>query len=61
MRRNRRRCRSFRLERPGLEEAWDIREYDSEYEGQNFISEPNSPRSKEVLCRGLFSSRMVEL
>ena len=56
MMRNRRRCRSFRIERPTLEDQWG---YDSDDGGQNFISEPNSPRSKEMLHNGLFVSRMA--
>ena len=33
MMRNKRRCMSFRIARPNLEQAWDIRENDPEYEG----------------------------
>ena len=57
MMRNRRRCRSFRLDRPTVQEAWGS---DSDDDcGQNFISEPSSPRSKEMLHNGLFVSRMA--
>jgi hypothetical protein len=59
MMRNRRRCRSFRLDRPTVQEAWGS---DSEDDiGQNWISEPSSPRSKEMLHNGLFVSRMAQL
>ena len=54
-----RRCISFR----------EIREYesddsgmmDSDDEGQNWISEPGSPRSKEMLLNANFNKRMNEL
>lgn len=49
MLRNRRRCMSFRIERPDFREAWGF-ESDEQDEGDlNYISEPGSPRSKEML------------
>ena len=59
MMRNRRRCRSFRIPRPTVEEYWGADSDDGC--GQNFISEPSSPRSKEMLHNGLFVSRMAQL
>lgn len=59
MMRNRRRCRSFRIERPTVEEHWG--EDSDDGVGQNFISEPSSPRSKEMLHNGFFVSRMAQL
>ena len=49
MLRYRRRCMSFRIDRPDFREAWGF-ESDEQDEGdKNYISEPGSPRSKEML------------
>ena len=57
MRREQRHCISFRGLRTNLPDAWlsDDECY------QNFISEPNSPRSKEMLHNENFISRMFML
>ena len=60
MLRNRRRCMSFRLERPNFMEAWNIHS-DEDDGGQNFISEPGSPRSKEMLHNPNFLTGMHAL
>lgn len=71
MERHMRRCKSFRLGRPNWQEAWftkpgtkDYNEADEECDNdsfQDFISEPASPRSKEMLHNGNFVSRMKKL
>lgn len=60
MLRNRRRCMSFRLERPDFRDAWDMNSDDDDA-NQNFISEPGSPRSKEMLHNPYFLTRMHAL
>lgn len=49
MLRYRRRCMSFRIERPDFREAWGFGSDEEDECDQNFISEPGSPRSKEML------------
>jgi len=63
MERQFRRCKSFRLNRPTVAEAWGDSddEYDDGDRYQNYISEPASPRSKEMLHNGFFVSRMAVL
>ena len=52
---------SFRIERPDLAEAWDINSDDDLDSGQNFISEPGSPRSKEMLHNPYFATSLHSL
>ena len=61
MLRNRRRCMSFRLERPDFREAWGFHSDEEDDAHQNFISEPSSPRSKEMLLNANFGDRMTAL
>lgn len=61
MLRNRRRCMSFRIERPNFREAWGIHSDDDVDCDQNFISEPGSPRSKEMLHNPYFANRVSTL
>lgn len=49
MLRMRRRCMSFRIDRPDFREAWGFESDEEDLCGQNHISEPGSPRSKEML------------
>ena len=60
MLRNRRRCMSFRIERPDFREAWGM-DSDDDDADQNFISEPGSPRAKEMLHNPYFLTRMHAL
>jgi hypothetical protein len=49
------------MHRPELQEIWGS-DHDSDHEKfQDFISEPGSPRSKEMLQNGRFVDRMYEL
>lgn len=58
MLRNRRRCMSFRIERPDFREAWGFQSDEDDDSHPNFISEPGSPRSKEMLHNPYFGDRM---
>lgn len=49
MLRYRRRCMSFRIERPEFREAWGFESDENDEGDKNYISEPGSPRSKEML------------
>ena len=49
MLRFRRRCMSFRIERPEFREAWGFESDENDEGDKNYISEPGSPRSKEML------------
>jgi hypothetical protein len=61
MNRQFRRCRSFRMMRPELQDIWGS-DHESDISSfQDFISEPGSPRSKEMLQNGRFIDRMQEL
>ena len=52
---------SFRLDRPDFREAWGFHSDEEDYSGQNFISEPGSPRAKEMLQNPQFATRMHTL
>jgi len=52
---------SFRLERPDFRQAWGFDRDEEDDCMQNFISEPGSPRSKEMLHNPNFAQRMHAL
>lgn len=56
MRRGKRQCKSVRHYRPRLDEAFSGSEDSDKW--QDFISEPASPRAKEMLWNGKFVGRM---
>jgi hypothetical protein len=56
MRRGQRQCKSVRHYRPRLDEAFSGSEDSDKW--QDFISEPASPRAKEMLWNGKFIGRM---
>lgn len=59
MQRQLRHCKSFKQLRPTLHEIWGSESELEEF--QDFISEPASPRSKEMLHNGRFVDRMHQL
>ena len=61
MLRYRRRCMSFRIERPDFREAWGFNSDEDDDAALNHISEPGSPRSKEMLHNPHFVRRMHNL
>ena len=61
MLRMRRRCMSFRIDRPDFREAWGFESDEEDLCGQNHISEPGSPRSKEMLQNTNFVRGMQAL